>query len=550
MRLRLRIAYFTAALAVAITAWPTAYVLNGPKWAIRTVDYYINPANNDVSAAAAEAAIQVGAAAWGSQSNADFRFYYVGRTSATTVGNNGKNEVFFRNVSAGSVVAETYWWADASNRLIDADILIYDGGILFFTGSSGCVGGLYLEDVTAHEFGHALGLGHSSDPTATMYPSATWCANDWRFLSSDDLAGVEALYPPSGGGTHNTAPSLTISAPANNTTVASGTSVTFTASATDQQDGNLTSRISWSSNLTGQFGVGGTISSVLPAGTHVVTATVSDNGGLTTAKQVTVTVTVTVGGGTSPDQTRLPPASQIVDASGSIWTIAGMSILRNGQQTGGLGTIITWCGGQIHVMGVDNQWWRWTGGGWSPVGTTDPCGGAAPAPPPPQGTSPDGTRLPPASQIVDASGGTWTIAGVSILRNGQQTGGLGTIITWCGGQIHVMGVDNQWWRWIGGGWSPVGTTDPCGGAAPAPPSGTSPDGARLPPASQIVDASGATWTIAGVSILRNGQQTGGWGTIITWCGGQIRVLGVDNQWWRWTGGGWSPVGTIDPCGGT
>ena len=201
-------------------------------------------------------------------------------------------------------------------------------------------------------------------------------------------------------------------------------------------------------------------------------------------------------------------------------------------------------------MGVDNQWWRWTGGGWSPVGTTDPCGGAAPAPPPPQGTSPDGTRLPPASQIVDASGGTWTIAGVSILRNGQQTGGLGTIITWCGGQIHVMGVDNQWWRWIGGGWSPVGTTDPCGGAAPAPPSGTSPDGARLPPASQIVDASGATWTIAGVSILRNGQQTGGWGTIITWCGGQIRVLGVDNQWWRWTGGGWSPVGTIDPCGGT
>jgi hypothetical protein len=118
--------------------------------------------------------------------------------------------------------------------------------------------------------------------------------------------------------------------------------------------------------------VGSSVSATLPAGTHVVTATVSDNGGLTTAKQVTITVTVD--GGPSPDGTRLPPASQIVDASGATWTIAGVSILRNGQQTGGWGTIITWCGGQIHVLGGDNQWWRWTGG-WSPVGTIDPCGG-------------------------------------------------------------------------------------------------------------------------------------------------------------------------------
>ena len=56
MRLSLRIVLVTAAIAVAITALPTAYVLNGPKWATRTVNYYINPANADVTEAAAETA--------------------------------------------------------------------------------------------------------------------------------------------------------------------------------------------------------------------------------------------------------------------------------------------------------------------------------------------------------------------------------------------------------------------------------------------------------------------------------------------------------------
>jgi Matrixin/Bacterial Ig domain len=248
VRLSIRIALATAALAVAITAWPTAYVLTGPKWAMRTVNYYINPTNADVSDAAAEAAVQAGAATWGSQSNADFRFYYMGRTSGTTLTNNGRNEVFFRSESAGGTIASTYWWADASNHLIDADIVFYDGGFQFFTGSSGCSAGLYIEDIAAHEFGHALGLGHSSDPTATMYPSASWCSTDLRTLASDDLAGVEALYPASGA-PQNTAPSLTISAPANNTSVTQGTTVAFSGSATDQQDGDLSYRISWSSNL-------------------------------------------------------------------------------------------------------------------------------------------------------------------------------------------------------------------------------------------------------------------------------------------------------------
>lgn len=48
-----------------------------------------------------------------------------------------------------------------------------------------------LLTVAAHEIGHTLGLGHSSDPRALMYPSYS---EPHRFLGSDDIAGVQSLY--------------------------------------------------------------------------------------------------------------------------------------------------------------------------------------------------------------------------------------------------------------------------------------------------------------------------------------------------------------------
>jgi len=50
-----------------------------------------------------------------------------------------------------------------------------------------------LYQVILHEFGHALGLGHDSDPTAIMYPAASALNRD---LSQSDRDGVHALYAP------------------------------------------------------------------------------------------------------------------------------------------------------------------------------------------------------------------------------------------------------------------------------------------------------------------------------------------------------------------
>jgi hypothetical protein len=51
--------------------------------------------------------------------------------------------------------------------------------------------GIDLVSVAAHEFGHAIGLAHSTVSTALMYP---YYSGAHRFLDADDIAGIRSLY--------------------------------------------------------------------------------------------------------------------------------------------------------------------------------------------------------------------------------------------------------------------------------------------------------------------------------------------------------------------
>jgi Matrixin len=197
MRRHLVAAVIIAIVALSATSTP-AYNITGRRWAVNPVDFYINPANADVTQTAAISAILAGANAWSTQSAADVSLYYVGPTNGTSTGANGKNEVFFRPDTGSGAIATTYWWTDSSNHVIDADIVFYDGSFAFFTGSSGCSGGYYIEDVATHEFGHALGISHSDVAEATMVSGTGPCNTAKRSLALDDVAAIEALYP--GGG--------------------------------------------------------------------------------------------------------------------------------------------------------------------------------------------------------------------------------------------------------------------------------------------------------------------------------------------------------------
>lgn len=197
MNRRLQLIGVLAISFLGLGAWQAAvkaYATWGVKWGGSNVPYYVNPDNLYVPQADAIAAVQTAASAWSTQSNANIQLNYAGTTNGSSAALNYKNEVFFRNDAPGPI-AQTYWWADGSGRLLDADIVFYES-FVFYTGNVGCTSGHYIENAATHEFGHALGVAHSAVDTATMWPYASSCETVRETLDPDDVAAIESLYPP------------------------------------------------------------------------------------------------------------------------------------------------------------------------------------------------------------------------------------------------------------------------------------------------------------------------------------------------------------------
>ncbi|MFL6276736.1 MAG: FG-GAP-like repeat-containing protein, partial [Blastocatellia bacterium] len=75
------------------------------------------------------------------------------------------------------------------------------GGFISFNPYASCYFNDHcnVREITTHEMGHAMGLGHTTDPNGTMYAYAHFdgrCAT----VMDDDKAGIVTIYPGTGGG--------------------------------------------------------------------------------------------------------------------------------------------------------------------------------------------------------------------------------------------------------------------------------------------------------------------------------------------------------------
>lgn len=167
-------------------------------------------------------------------------------------------------------------------------------------GGLGTISGTSM--ASPHVAGALALLASSNNPNnATdvfgLYSQVTAAGNlEWTDNSGDGakepLLDVTAFVPTliATGGGSDTAPTVAISSPADGSVFDSGASITFTGSASDAEDGDLTSNLTWSSDVDGELGTGGSVAASLSDGTHMVTASVSDSGGNTTGESIAVTV--------------------------------------------------------------------------------------------------------------------------------------------------------------------------------------------------------------------------------------------------------------------
>jgi hypothetical protein len=146
--------------------------------------------------------------AWNDVATSSFEFSYGGKTDAcpslvddcpASQAFNGVNEAGWVGLgpasSDGSITLGVTWFNFRTRGGPFAAPQETD--VALNSDATWGVGGFDVLIVAAHEFGHAAGLGHSSDTDALMYP---WYQERAELLGADDIAGISALYPATDGG--------------------------------------------------------------------------------------------------------------------------------------------------------------------------------------------------------------------------------------------------------------------------------------------------------------------------------------------------------------
>jgi len=221
--------------------------------------------------------------------------------------------------------------------------------------------------------------------------------------------------------------------------------------------------------------------------------------------------------------TTIPAATQIVDASANVWTVAGGVVYENGiwAPYSSAVTLLLYDGNVIYQENSAGSWWSWNGSTW--VRTTDPRLTA----------SLNGTSIPAATQITDGSANVWTVSGGFVYENGVGDG-ISTgaaLLLYDNNVLYQENANDDWWSWDGSTWVPAGTDPRLTASA---------SGTTIPAAAQITDGDANVWTVAGGVVYENGS----WApysagvTQLEYVDNGIYAQDASGAWYSWNGGTW------------
>jgi hypothetical protein len=133
-----------------------------------------------------------GANAWNRVNCSNFNFVAGGIVTRSAPLNDDYQVVKWTNSCDPGVLATTYLLTNGPNRECDV-LMCRDWNWNCGPGSTGWTQ-IDLQSVACHEFGHVLGLGHTSISAATMYYSISYGNDTKRSLHQDDKNGICYLY--------------------------------------------------------------------------------------------------------------------------------------------------------------------------------------------------------------------------------------------------------------------------------------------------------------------------------------------------------------------
>lgn len=114
-------------------------------------------------------------------------------------GYDGENRIIWRerswpdDISPATLALTTLVFRRSTGQILDADIDLNGVSHTWTVADAGAL--TDAENTLTHELGHLLGLGHVSDPEATMYGQSDPGDLEKRSLSDDDAAGLCFTYP-------------------------------------------------------------------------------------------------------------------------------------------------------------------------------------------------------------------------------------------------------------------------------------------------------------------------------------------------------------------